>query len=426
MNRWTTRLAVVVAAGALTLGLPAVGAAYGASRAHAPVSRLDRVLSRLDRLGHRMLLAGSGQGELAGVDVRARADGWAVGTTCANRACTHVNTLIRHWNGRRWSRVPSPNPGSLQILGSVSAVSPSDAWAVGLYLTRNNEAVRTLVEHWNGRRWSRVPSPNPSASATDGFNELDSVTALSGQNAWAAGFVQQGPGDRPLFLHWNGIRWSTMASPRKTSNSQIDSISAASARDIWAVGSYGDTADHALIEHWNGTTWRIVTAPARPAGQVVIDSVTALSARSAWAAGMVCPEHCQRANPPSRMVILHWNGRRWATAATPSAGTASALAGVAATSATNAWAVGEFCTKNCALEQFPAEAHMLILHWNGSRWARIAGPSLGHGVHILEGVSTLSRRSAWAVGQTACLRNCSPGLEGHPLELHWNGRRWLT
>ena len=45
-------------------------------------------------------------------------------------------------------------------------------------------------------------------------------------------------GLRPLIMHWNGIRWSTVPSPRRTSLSQIGSISAASAQDIWAVGSY--------------------------------------------------------------------------------------------------------------------------------------------------------------------------------------------
>lgn len=266
---------MVAAAAALTLGLPAMNVAYGAGRPHPPASRLDQMLARLDLLGQGRIIV-SGIGALRGVDVRARDDGWAVGGACVNRSCSREHTQI---------------------------------------------------EHWNGRHWSRVPSPNPSASTANGLNLLASVAAVSGGDAWAAGAAAGATVQRPLFLHWNGTRWSTVPSPRKTANSQIGSISAASPRDIWAVGTYGDLTSHGLVEHWNGTAWRLVAAPAHPRGQVQLTAVTALSARSTWAVGAVCPDHCLLANPPSRSLILHWNGRRWAPAASPGAGAASALRG---------------------------------------------------------------------------------------------------
>ncbi len=72
-------------------------------------------------------------------------------------------------------------------------------------------------------------------------------------------------------------------------------------------------------------------------------------------------------------------------------------------------------------------AKLLFLHWNGTHWSRATGPSLGPDAHLLYGVSALSRRSAWAVGQT-CTRNCTFATPGspvtRPLTLHWNGRRW--
>ena len=431
MKRVVTRLASMAGVVVLTVGLPAMaGAAYGARQSHRPSALAPtpaRAVARLDRLARTRLFparrAAGGQGELDGVDVRARDHGWAVGSRCAAR-CQTEYTLIEHWNGRRWSRVPSPNVEREQVLISVSAVSARDAWAVGAYLTRNSEALRTLIEHWNGHRWSRVPSPNPSPSPSTGLNLLSSVTAVSGRDAWAAGTVEHGSnGLRPLIMHWNGIRWSTVPSPRRTSISQLGSISAASAQDIWAVGSYGLTANHALIEHWNGTAWRVVAAPARPRGEVQLATVTTLSARSAWAAGSACPDHCERNNPPSRTVIWHWNGRRWAPASSPSPGAASVLTGLAASSATNAWAVGEYCTKACPSPEATNRGQILILHWNGDRWSRVAGPSLGPDEHSLFGVSTLSRRSTWAVGET-CIRACNDRPVTQPLMVHWNGRRW--
>jgi len=417
---------MVVMAAALILGLPAMNVAYGASRPDPPASRLGRMLAHLYGLG---LDTVSGVEALRGVDVRARDDGWAVGGACVNRGCTRERTLIERWNRRRWSRVSSPDVTALQTLTSVSAVSGRDAWAVGSYLTRNDDAIRTLIVHWNGTRWLRVPSPDPSASATSGLNGLASVTAISGRDAWAAGVVAQGSTVlRPLLLHWNGTRWSAVPSPRKTGNSQIGSVSAASAGDIWAVGTYGDAGSHALVEHWDGTTWRIVAAPARPRGQVQLTAVIALSARRAWAVGAVCPDRCLSANPPSHGVIWRWNGRRWAPAAPPRAGAASALSAVAAASATNAWAVGEYCTRACALEGLPVKAaRLMFLHWNGTRWSRVAGPSLGRDPHLVEGVSALSRRSAWAVGQI-CIRNCTLASSPvtRPLMMRWNGQRWRS
>ena len=45
-------------------------------------------------------------------------------------------------------------------LSGISAVSPSNAWAVGNYLIRSS--IATLVLHWNGIRWAKVASPAPA------------------------------------------------------------------------------------------------------------------------------------------------------------------------------------------------------------------------------------------------------------------------
>jgi len=60
----------------------------------------------------------------------------------------------------------------------------------------------------------------------------------------------------------------------------------------------------------------------------------------------------------AQTLIERWNGTGWTRVSSPNPAGGSALIGVAATSATNAWAVG--CTGNCA--------KTLILHWNGTAW----------------------------------------------------------
>jgi hypothetical protein len=54
-------------------------------------------------------------------------------------------------------------------LYSVSAVSGRNAWAVG----RHGDD--TAILHWDGKRWSRVTSPNLGSD----FNELDGVSVVS-------------------------------------------------------------------------------------------------------------------------------------------------------------------------------------------------------------------------------------------------------
>jgi hypothetical protein len=87
----------------------------------------------------------------------------------------------------------------------VSADSPTDVWAVGDYTPAGDSVTLTLILHGDGTRWSKVPSPNPGGT-TIGDSELYAVSALSPTDAWAVG--QYDGLDRRLILHWNGSAWS--------------------------------------------------------------------------------------------------------------------------------------------------------------------------------------------------------------------------
>jgi hypothetical protein len=366
----------------------------------------------------RNFLAVGAQAQLSGVDIRARAGGWAVGARCSGQ-CQSQYTLIERWNGRGWSPVASPNVTRAQFLTGVRAVSARDAWAVGLYATNRGGQIRTLIEHWNGRRWSRVPSPNPSAGP-GGFSLLEGVTVVSARDAWAAGlYLHDNTDPRPLLLHWNGVRWAAVPSPHRSGTSLLNSVAATSADNAWAVGSYGDNATGTLLMHWNGIRWSLVSGP-RVRG--TLESVSAVSARDAWAVGLSCSHRCESDNPPSRALLMHWNGVRWARVASPEPGLDDVLTGVSARSARDAWAVGDYCRGQCQGPELGGTA--LLLHWNGTRWTRAAGLGFAPRTVELGGVSTLSARQAWVVG-LLCSKGCDQrGAVDHPLFLRWNGRRW--
>ena len=65
------------------------------------------------------------------------------------------------------------------------------------------------------------------------------------------------------------------------------------------------------------------------------------------------------------------------------------LYGVTATSASNAWAVGEFFVGT--------NTDTLTEHWNGTSWQKISSPGKGSGDQ-LNAVWALSATDAWAVG----------------------------
>src|SRR6266702_3859969 len=67
--------------------------------------------------------------------------------------------------GRASAALTSSSSTSFNELYGVSAVSGSDAWAVGWYWNGPARAYDTLIVHWNGTAWAQVKSPNPSPGA---------------------------------------------------------------------------------------------------------------------------------------------------------------------------------------------------------------------------------------------------------------------
>jgi hypothetical protein len=197
----------------------------------------------------------AGGGEFASVAALSASNAWAVGYTGDERKFSGRQTLIEHWNGRTWTRVPTPNEGNSSLLYGVTAVSSDNAWAVGQAALAADGTSRTLALHWDGRHWTVVPSQTPGGDA--GFA---AVTASWTHNIWAVGSRNSqcsngGVQCKTLIEHWNGHRWTLVASPNPPSYylNTLLGISAVSRTDIWAVGS--TDFESTLIIHWNGTSW---------------------------------------------------------------------------------------------------------------------------------------------------------------------------
>ncbi len=226
---------------------------------------------------------------------------WAVGDSF-NNATELTQSLIEHWNGKQWSIVASPNPvgATFTFLEGVTEVSAHNIWAVG------DSGGQPLIEHWNGKQWSIVASPNTGPNSAF----LNGVVEVSAHNIWALGSPL---GSGPSFTeHWDGKQWSIVAIPDPTGSvlSTLFGIAEVSAHDVWTVGYYIDNRDidRTLIEHWDGMTWSIIPSPnSGPTDDDSLSGVVAISAHNVWAVGT----SMSTGSTPGQSLIEHWDGVHW-------------------------------------------------------------------------------------------------------------------
>jgi hypothetical protein len=207
-------------------------------------------------------------------------DVWAVGESIG--AGGAFQTLIEHWNGRKWSVVPSPNVGTqTNELNGVTSASANDIWAVGFAVNSSFGSTQTLTLRWDGTSWGVVPSQDASIN-----DELAAVAAVSSTDVWAVGKFISGSNVETLIEQWNGTSWSVVSSPAA---GLLDGIAIVSATDIWAVGSFVDpntSVTNTVIEQWNGSTWSVVSSPNPSTSQNVLNGAAAdPSSGQAWAVG---------------------------------------------------------------------------------------------------------------------------------------------
>lgn len=277
-----------------------------------------------------------------------------------------------------------PKDGGNLLLG-VSALSATDAWAVG-GSGDPNDPTQTLYEHWDGETWSAVDGPNPGTV----LNELAAVIQIADDDAWAVGRTGSGFGEDPLITHFDGATWDVQPIPADVTSGALTAVSAAAADDIWAVGSTGDAStglERVLILHFDGTGWTSVDATsAVGGGSSLLFGVSALTSEDVWAVGY---HH----NEP---LILHLDGKRWGRSPSDVAGFLHAVTAVAAA---DVWAVGA-----------------PIQHFAGDTWVQRGNVREGTD---LRGVASVGANDVWAVGFR------SDGVDTvRAVVLRWDGGQW--
>ena len=281
-------------------------------------------------------------------------------------------TLIESWDGTKWSIDPTPSSttsSNTRLLG-VSCASTASCKAVGQYVFNNG--IQALIESWDGNTWSVDPSP----SLGNNFNLLNGVTCVSSNACTAVGENVYST----LVESWNGTGWSVVLSPNgpnpegQTAYNIFKGVSCISSSSCKAVGVYDlpGVIRRPFIESWNGTAWKLVSSPLPTNNdRSELLSVSCVSAHTCNAVGA----NALRSGT-SQSLIESWNGTKWAFVTHPNTGF---LSGVSCVSAHICTAVGPE-----------------IESWNGTKWSIVPSPNTG--TDVLSGVSCISASSCKAVG----------------------------
>jgi len=252
--------------------------------------------------------------------------------------------------------------------------------------------------------WGVVSSPNVEGGDT----VLSYISASSANDVWAVGYSSSVGVARTLVQRWNGQQWAIVPSDNVPSrNNYLTAVEALTTNNVWLVGYHctGDCTGEVapLIQHWDGTQLSTISVP----GYGRLNGIAAVSANDIWAVG----------NYGIRPTFMHWDGQQWLEIPTndpPPENSSIQLTGAVALSSNDVWAVGQQRSTS-------ANYNDVIYHWDGIRWRSLVDTGGDRDARLYE-VAASSANNVWAVGEKG---NSPSG--GEPLQTvtkRWDGTNW--
>jgi hypothetical protein len=219
--------------------------------------------------------------------------------------------------------------------------------------------------------------------------DFTAVVATGRNGGWAFGTRAAGANPKPTVWRRSGASWTLVPFPGLR-NETVIAAGAASATDVWAFTA-GGAQSRAL--RWNGHAWTVQRSFSQAIGGAAV-----ISPADIWVFG-------QPVFPQASFGTWHYNGRTWSHVTS-----GHGLEGGSGRSAHDVWAFGGTD----------------VAHWNGSAWSRTSVARLLPAVqksHLndpaVTGVFEQSANSVYATG------NGNQQDDGGPMVLlHWNGHRW--
>jgi hypothetical protein len=307
-------------------------------------------------------------------------DAWLAGDACADLATCGVSdtsngtVIVRHWDGTSWQPVKLPrayvNTPLDQGAGPVAATSASNAWIAAYRGTESIDSTDML--HWTGKGWA-APVRVPTA--------IQAAIAPSATQLWAFGNGTKA-GQAGYFAHFTGQTWVRGSFPLSGT-----AAAASSPADVWVGGSNANGEPG--IEHWDGTQWRATPLPAfglRRSETLFLADVSGIAIvkkDDVWADITTIGT----GSVQTGMLLFHWNGKAWARAVFPYAGTT--IAPVAPDGHGAVWLVLE---ASGSQEQW-------FCHFSAGRWTRTPAPRGSGEQPLVDNLAWIpGTHSLWAAG----------------------------
>jgi hypothetical protein len=295
-------------------------------------------------------------------------DAWLAGQT------PDFSLLVQHWNGSKWQGVRTP-AGLTSLNGAVIAGSPTGTvWA---FANVSASSTYSVALRRTGNGWKSYQFAS--------WSNINAAVVFSAKNAWAFGELF-GTTSAPYVRHFNGTRWSGVATPVEPNDA-----SAVSAGDIWVVGQTAKSLDSAhqvfAAAQWAHGAWHQRSLPrlGLPKGVSVFDPhVVALGPANVWVDFALSKG--MGAYPGA--VLLHYNGKKWARVTVPYAATFM-LANLTSDGNGGIWVAA---TTNDGLDQD-------MYHLHAGHWSRALMPShKGDTTQVLGVALRPGTTSVWAAG----------------------------
>lgn len=231
-------------------------------------------------------------------------------------------------------RVSSGPNGSFTV---VTAAGRNGGWAF-------EGTARSTAWERSGSTWTRVPFPSRS-------NEVVVASAASSAtNVWA--FTDDSGTSRAL--RWDGRRWTVVRSFSRVVGGAV----VLSPSDVWVFGEPDVPGAGLGAWHYNGRTWTKV------ASGHGLEGGSGLSARDIWAF--------------DGADVAHWNGSTWSrTSVAALLPVKQLLNDPALTAIFEQSRHSVYAVANGQLQD--EGGPLVLLHWNGSVWSKVAGGNFGFG-----------------------------------------------
>jgi hypothetical protein len=156
----------------------------------------------------------------------------AVGVNVGCRSCNTATVRAETWDGEQWTvtrNVANPGPKT-SVLTRVSCGGPDRCLAIGH--RSDEDTYYPLVEQFNGRRWTVVPTPLPPGGLA---SDVDDVSCGHSVGCVAVGWWVGPSGRSQMLATWDGTAWS-YPSLEVHPQGELKAVDCSDARHCVAVG----------------------------------------------------------------------------------------------------------------------------------------------------------------------------------------------